>query len=95
MFCKLNKEFVMINMSREEVVTHLQNGVKSFKFLKADGTERSMKATLNFDLIPEDSQPKSGKATQSESVSTLVKAFDVEMGAWRSFKVDKLVSFEV
>jgi hypothetical protein len=85
----------MINMTREEVVAQLQEGVKSFKFLKADGTERPMNATLNFDLIPEDSQPKSGKASQSESVTNLVKAFDVDMGAWRSFKVDQLVSFEV
>jgi hypothetical protein len=85
----------MITMSREEVVARLQEGIKSFKFLKADGTERPMKATLNFDIIPEESHPKSGKASQSESVTNLVKAFDVEMGQWRSFKVDQLVSFEV
>jgi hypothetical protein len=73
-------------------------------FTKADGTERDMKCTLNWDLIPEQPQKTSttmrvdGLVTESkkprkepkEPDPAVIKVFDLEAQAWRSFRMDRL-----
>ena len=73
------------------------------QFTKADGTERDMKCTLNWDLIP----AKEAKATlgpvdgivkesakprhaPKEPDPAVIKVFDLEAQAWRSFRMDRL-----
>jgi len=74
------------------------------KFTKADGTERDMKCTLNWDLIPEQPQkittgPVDGIVLESakkprkeakEPDPAVIKVFDLEAQAWRSFRMDRL-----
>jgi hypothetical protein len=73
------------------------------RFTKADGTERDMKCTLNWDLIPakeakatlgpvdgivrESTKPRH---TPKEPDPAVIKVFDVETQAWRSFRMDRL-----
>jgi hypothetical protein len=73
------------------------------KFTKADGTERDMKCTLNWDLIPaaelkltpgpvdgivkESTKPRH---TPKEPDPAVIKVFDLEAQAWRSFRMDRL-----
>ena len=73
------------------------------RFTKADGTDRDMKCTLNYDLIPL-SPPKSntsrvdGLVTESakpkkepkEPDPAVIKVYDLEAQAWRSFRMDRL-----
>ena len=73
------------------------------QFTKADGTERDMKCTLNWDLIP----AKEAKATlgpvdgivkesakprhaPKEPDPAVIKVYDLEAQAWRSFRMDRL-----
>lgn len=66
-------------------------------FLKKDGSLRTMKCTRNFDImqintgINEESLIK-GTGKESEDV---LKVFDLEKSAWRSFRVDSVQSIEV
>ena len=70
-------------------------------FVKADGTEREMQCTLNWDLIPTDKQPgkpsvdghgnviNETKQRKEPDVHTL-RVFDVEKQEWRSFRWDSI-----
>lgn len=62
-------------------------------FIKADGTERRMTCTTNHLLIPTDKLPDSAISnyTLSESV---IRAFDLEKNAWRSFRKDSILRVE-
>ena len=72
-------------------------------FVKADGTDREMRCTLNHALIPptpaptvtsrvdrlvvESTKPRS---TPKEPDPAVVKVYDLEAAAWRSFRMDRL-----
>ena len=75
------------------------------QFTKADGTERDMKCTLNWDLIP--AQPdknittgpvdgivlesaKKPRKEPKEPDPAVIKVYDLEAQAWRSFRMDRL-----
>ena len=73
-------------------------------FTKADGTERDMKCTLNWDLIPAKEfkatlgpvdgivleSSKKPRKEPKEPDPAVIKVFDVEAQAWRSFRMDRL-----
>ena len=66
-------------------------------FVKADGSVRDMRCTLNQDLIPESSQPRGpttidwlpGPGAKKGNEHTMA-VFDLDAGAWRSFRFDRL-----
>lgn len=67
----------------------LNEGVVGVLFTKKDGTDREMKCTLNFDMIPQDAMPKnSGRSQPSDSLAV----FDVDKAEWRSFRFDSIKS---
>lgn len=80
-------------MKKLDLVEKLHNGTVSLVFVKKDGTERPMIATLNERLIPEDKQPKgTGKPLSEES--TIVRAYDLEMEAYRSINAETTTIIE-
>jgi hypothetical protein len=73
-------------------------------FVKADGTVRDMRCTLDIDRIPPQ-PPRAAKPTREAPVDGIVreskevkvpeeshtqKVFDLDAGAWRSFRYDRL-----
>lgn len=72
----------------EDLKHYLHRGVVKVIFTKNDGTERTMMATLNEELIPEDKKPK-GTGKKKESVEVFA-VYDVEADGWRSFKIDSI-----
>jgi hypothetical protein len=73
-------------------------------FVKADGTLRDMRCTLDQDLIPPQ-PPRAAKPAREAPVDGIVreskevtkpeeshtqKVFDLDAGAWRSFRYDRL-----
>lgn len=84
----------------------MRNWVKSLlnkqeitvRFTKADGTDRDMKCTLNWDLIPQKpaADPVDGivlestKKPRKELDPAVIKVYDLEAQAWRSFRMDRL-----
>jgi hypothetical protein len=73
-------------MESSDLRLRLQSGVVKVIFTKKDGTDRTMLATLNEGLIPEDKKPKgTGKKVESGNVFAV---YDVEADGWRSFNYD-------
>ena len=79
-------------------------------FTKADGTDRSMRCTLNWNLIPEKppmavishsasivgrvdgltTESKKSRKEPKEPDPAVIKVWDLDAGAWRSFRMDRL-----
>ena len=88
---------------RDWVTSLLNKQEITVRFTKADGTDRDMRCTLNWDMIPP-SPPKSntgrvdGLVTESTKPKkepkrpdpAVIKVYDLEAQAWRSFRMDRL-----
>ena len=79
-------------MTKEKLLHILRNeDAARVIFEKKDGTERVMVATLKENMIPDDKKPKgTGKAQPTDS--PIVRAFDVELGEFRSINTAALTS---
>lgn len=81
---------------RDELIGKLKNNVCVVVFEKKDGTERSMKCTLQEGVIPEATKedPLSQKKIRSLN-EEVIPVWDTEKNGWRSFRVDSVKSFSV
>lgn len=59
-------------------------------FTKLDGDERVMTCTKSFNIIPEESRPKTDKASSLGTVTV----WDINAKGWRSFKYDRIIKIE-
>ena len=83
-----------IDMTRDEMLTALREGTVNLSFEKVkDGKVREMNATLVTDSIPTDKMPKGGTVDQSVGGDSTIRVFDTDIQEWRSFRVDKVLSF--
>jgi hypothetical protein len=95
---------------RDWVKSLLEKQPITVTFVKADGTDRTMRCTLHWDLIPE--KPPMAVMSYSASIvgrvdglvtestkprkqpkepdPAVIKVFDLEAQAWRSFRMDRL-----
>lgn len=83
---------------RKWLKSMLQNGVTNVTFVKADGSLRTMKATLDPVIIPTPSIPtmilvesKKERVTNDD----VCKVWDTEAEAWRSFRYDRIKSITI
>lgn len=84
----------MMEYDREQMAETLREGVVDLSFEKVkDGTIREMRATLKQGLIPEDKMPKGGSVDQNVGGDTTLRVFDLDLNEWRSFRIDKVISF--
>lgn len=67
----------------------LQVGEVKVKFIKKDGSERDMRCTLKADLLPEQENTESKR----EPSPDVLKVWDLEKNAWRSFRFDSIIGF--
>ena len=74
-------KFWLINLLTQETV--------AIAFIKKDGTERSMRCTLNMEVIPKDKHPKSKSSTD---LKDSLAVYDTDKEEWRSFRWDSITS---
>ena len=75
--------------SREYMIGELKQRVCRVIFKKVNGEERDMQCTLIEDVLPlRTSEPKA-RAVNEETIV----AFDTMKGAYRSFRVENVISF--
>lgn len=83
---------------RDWVRSLLQKDIVTVSFIKADGTVRDMRCTLDWDKIPQDKHPgqpsvdgivKESKQRKQPDEHSL-RVFDTEKQEWRSFRFDRL-----
>jgi hypothetical protein len=63
------------------------------KFIKKDGTERTMKCTLNFKYVPHNKKPKDVNMAQIIRLITksgIIHVYDLEKKDWRSVPFNKV-----
>lgn len=81
-------------MMREQIVALLQEQPCWVTFTKVDGTTRTLHCTLVEDQLP----VKKEETRHKEESLEVIPVFDLDAGAWKSFRVDSLKSirtFEV
>ena len=80
--------------SREYMIGELQKRVCRVIFKKVNGEERDMMCTLISDVLPEAKKddPLSQKKVRAVNEEVIV-AFDTLKGAYRSFRVENVISF--
>lgn len=72
------------------MLTELDKRYVTFKFTKADGSERTMTATRNLNLIPSEFHPTSnGSPALSDTICVYEKAV-----GWRSFKPSTVINHD-
>jgi hypothetical protein len=71
------------------VKSALLTGPTTIVFKKVDGTERTMKCTLNEALLP----PRTLTQSDRKVNDGIQAVFDLESNQWRSFKWDNFISF--
>jgi hypothetical protein len=81
-------------MTKDEMFTQLATHLCQVKFTKVNGETRDMTCTRVIDRIPEEMRPK-GTEPEGKGYEDTLRVFDVKAKGWRSFRVDKVESFEV
>jgi hypothetical protein len=71
---------------RDLIIDEASKHVIAVEFEKADGTTRVLKGTLDLKQIPKEKHPKGLREVNEE----VVALFDVELGNWRSFRLDSI-----
>lgn len=80
-----------LNDELDNIKQLLSEGILTITFTKKNGDERTMRCTRDLKLIPEDKHP-TGSSTNKEKAG-VVPVFDIEIGEWRSFREDSIVSY--
>jgi hypothetical protein len=85
----LNQNLKENEFMYDDLINDLRDGVCRVTFTKKDGTERKMKCTLNEKFMPKIEFAKDTKEVK-EPNKEVVKCWDLEKEAWRSFRVDSV-----
>lgn len=81
------------NLTFESIVEQLRNNILEVTFTKVNGEKRVMPCTLQSSVLPIKEQ---GEGIEERSVNqTVVRAFAIDKQAWRSFKVENVLSVGV
>jgi hypothetical protein len=74
---------------RSEMLTELRKRDCRVIFKKANGEERDMVCTLREDAMPLNFSNEEAKSYSEETI----RVIDVATGEWRSFRIDRVISF--
>lgn len=75
-------------MNIKELKEKLNEGIVEITFTKKNGDERTMKATLQEELIADVGESK------RKHEDNLLVVTDIEIGAWRSFNYDQITNIK-
>jgi hypothetical protein len=79
---------------REWLRELLRERVVGVTFIKKDGTERVMQATLSENFIPEVQNSENSATTRKKSDEALA-VWDIEAQSWRSFRWDSVQKIDI
>lgn len=85
----------MNDMTTETVTklkTALTESAVRVEFTKLDGSHRSMLCTKNIAAIPSTAMPAGSNKKPND---TVISVYDLEKSAWRSIKIDNILSWAV
>tara|TARA_R100001082_G_C4256252_1_gene113610 strand:- start:128 stop:385 length:258 start_codon:yes stop_codon:yes gene_type:complete len=76
-------------MNRQELIEQLRFGVVTVIFKKVNGDLREMSCTLSEDVIPPTN------SNNKKNTQEVLPVWDTNKNAWRSFRLDNIVSILV
>lgn len=79
---------------REWLLKELHRGPVEVNFTKADGTQRVMNCTLQEGVVVPYERKTEGDSTKVKQ-EDLLPVWDLDKGAWRSFKLSAVTSVKV
>jgi hypothetical protein len=80
---------------RQVIKDWLSTSSGNLTFTKKDGTRRTMKCTLNPDLMPPEAFPTSTDSTKKKAENLeVLPVWDLDQNAFRSFRIDSIISWE-
>jgi hypothetical protein len=77
---------------KQELTQHLVNGVATVKFTKKDGSERTIRATLDPSLMTE---VPANLAETIDVTKNSLAVYDVDAQGWRSFRWESVQSVDL
>jgi len=77
-----------------DLIDLLHKGEVLVRFKKADDTIRSMRCTLQQSRLPPITE-KADPVVKRAPVPGKVTAFDLDINAWRAFRVERIIDFKV
>lgn len=89
---------------KSKLKTLLQSNIVEVTFTKKDGTDRTIKCTLDPVKVPQKVDPDAGKPLEErewrevkhrETPEHLLAVWDLENNAWRSFRIDSVLDYIV
>jgi len=78
-------------MTKTELTEMLRKQDATVTFTKKDGTQRVMRCTLRPDALPEMITESTRTSTERRESDSTIAVWDLDLGAWRSFRLDSLV----
>lgn len=81
-------------MTVDEYKKILTENICKVTFEKKDGTEREMTCTLIPNMLPEIIQNENENKPKRNLSDDVVRCFDLEKNAWRSFKPETVINFK-
>lgn len=83
-----------MKFERKDMIKLLKDNTVNVVFTKVDGTERKMTCTLKEDLMPTGQRPKDPAVSPAKAENeSVIRVFDTDILAWRSFRVDSVTAF--
>lgn len=80
---------------RAEYSKALREGECNIVFVKMDNTQRTMRATLNSEMIDKMALPSSHSNRSSKKQdNNVIAVVDLDLGEWRTFRIDRVITFE-
>ena len=77
---------------KETIISKLAEGELVISFTKIDGDRRDMRCTLNEEILPTQTQKDNVKQARKENPA-VQSVWDVDKGAWRSFRWENVIGF--
>lgn len=81
-----------MNYTKEQVVELLKDNIVTVTFTKVNGEERVMNCTLLSEYVPNTIGVEKSLLQESNTNKNTVSVWDVDLNAWRSFKVESIKS---
>jgi len=79
----------MSDLNKRQIADMLKEGIRTVKFTKVDGTERTMKCTLMESYLPE--QVDIEEYVARDQNNEVCAVWDVEAEGWRSFRIASII----
>jgi len=85
----------MNTCSKNNCLEKLKTNIFEIKFEKKDGSIRIMICTLIPELLPKKQNSDNELEVEKKKSENIQIAFDLEVQAFRSFNIDKLLSYKI